>query len=441
MDTLWVAFAIFLVTYALISIRRFPGIKVERPAAALLGAGMMIVFGVVGPSEAMDAINMDIILLLVGMMILVAGLELCGFFEWVSLQMIKYSKNQFRFLVLTMAVTGTLSALVLNDTVVLLFTPIIIRTCRLLKSNPVPFLIAEAVAANIGSVATVVGNPQNAFIATKAGISFVDFSARLVPVSVACMLVAIAILYLVFRKDIEKGSAQEFRRKILAEGWKAFSEEIVKGDAVATSGLRKLKERKLGLYTLLGITALTFAAFVASHVLGTPIAIIAFLAGVASLFFVPLVSNVKAKEMLTGVDWSIILFFVGLFVVLRGVRDSSLLTEIKDFFPGFGDGGAPTVEWLTALSAFLSNLVSNVPSVMLLSELIPISQTDLWIALASSSTLAGNATILGAAANIIVAEKAEGMGVEVNFWKFTLVGFPIAMATLFVSTLMLLALF
>lgn len=441
MDTLWVAFAIFLVTYALISIRRFPGIKVERPAAALLGAGMMIVFGVVGPSEAMDAINMDIILLLVGMMILVAGLELCGFFEWVSLQMIKYSKNQFRFLVLTMAVTGTLSALVLNDTVVLLFTPIIIRTCRLLKSNPVPFLIAEAVAANIGSVATVVGNPQNAFIATKAGISFVDFSARLVPVSVACMLVAIAILYLVFRKDIEKGSAQEFRRKILAEGWKAFSEEIVKGDVVATSGLRKLKERKLGLYTLLGITALTFAAFVASHVLGTPIAIIAFLAGVASLFFVPLVSNVKAKEMLSGVDWSIILFFVGLFVVLRGVRDSSLLTEIKDFFPGFGDGGAPTVEWLTALSAFLSNLVSNVPSVMLLSELIPISETDLWIALASSSTLAGNATILGAAANVIVAEKAEGMGVEVNFWKFTLVGFPIAMATLFVSTLMLLALF
>ena len=441
MDTLWVALAIFLATYALISIRRFPGIKVERPAAALLGAGMMVVFGVVGPSEAMDAINMDIILLLVGMMILVAGLELCGFFEWVSLQMIKYSKNQFRFLVLTMAVTGTLSALVLNDTVVLLFTPIIIRTCRLLKSNPVPFLIAEAVAANIGSVATVVGNPQNAYIATKAGISFVDFSARLVPVSVVCMLIAIAILYLSFRKDIEKGSAQEFRRKILADGWKAFQDEIVKGDVVANSGLRKLKERRLGLYTLLAITGLTFGAFVASHVLGTPIAIIAFLAGVASLFFVPLVSNVRAKDMLSGVDWSIILFFVGLFVVLRGVRDSSLLTEITDFFPGFGDGGTPTLEWLAALSAFLSNLVSNVPAVMLLSELIPISSTDLWIALAASSTLAGNATILGAAANVIVAEKAEGMGVEVNFWKFTLVGFPIAMATLFVSTLMLLTLF
>ena len=145
--------------------------------------------------------------------------------------------------------------------------------------------------------------------------------------------------------------------------------------------------------------------------------------------------------MLGGVDWSIILFFVGLFIVLRGVRDSGLLTELKDFFPGFEDGGVPRIEWLTALSALLSNLVSNVPAVMLLSELIPVSETDLWLALASSSTLAGNATILGAAANVIVAEKAEGMGVEVDFWRFTLVGFPIAMATLFVSTLMLLVLF
>jgi Na+/H+ antiporter NhaD/arsenite permease-like protein len=164
-------------------------------------------------------------------------------------------------------------------------------------------------------------------------------------------------------------------------------------------------------------------------------------AGVVSLFVVPLVTDVKAREMLAGVDWSIILFFVGLFVVLQGVRDSQLLNDIKNFFPGFGDSGVPTMEWLTALSALLSNLVSNVPAVLLLGELIPISDHELWIALASSSTLAGNATILGAAANVIVAEKAEARGVEINFWKFTLVGFPIAMATLFVSTVMLMLLF
>jgi Na+/H+ antiporter NhaD/arsenite permease-like protein len=441
MGTLLVAFAIFLVTYALISIRRFPKFKIDRPAAALLGAALMILFGVVGTKEAIAAINMDIIILLVGMMVLVAGLELCGFFEWVSLRMIKYSKDQFTFLVLTMVVTGALSALVLNDTIVLLFTPIIIRTCRLLKSNPVPFLVAEAIAANIGSVATVVGNPQNVFIATKANISFISFSAKLLPVSAVCMLIAIAILYLVYKKDIEKGNAQEFRRRILKDGWKAFQDELIKGDAATTSGIRKLRERRLGLYTLVGITALTFMAFVMSHVLDTPIAMIAFLAGVIALFLVPLVTDVRAKDMLAGVDWTIILFFVGLFIVIEGVKTSSLLSDIKDTFPGFHGGSIPSLEWLTALSAFLSNLVSNVPAVMLLSEMIPVSQPDLWLALASSSTLAGNATILGAAANVIVAEKAEGMGVEVNFWKFTLVGFPIALATLFVSTLMLLVIF
>lgn len=439
MDTLWIAFAVFLLTYALISIRRFPKVRIERPAAALIGGALMVVLGVVGPSDAVSAINVDIVLLLVGMMILVAGLELCGFFEWVSLRMIKYSKDQFTFLVLTMVVTGTLSALVLNDTVVLLFTPIIIRTCRLLKSNPVPFLVAEAMAANIGSVATVVGNPQNAYIATAAGISFVDFSVKLVPVAAVCMLVAIGMMYVMFRKEISAGSAQEFRRRILEEGWAVFQEEIVKGDAAAQSGLAKLREHRVGLYALLIITAGTFVAFVASHVIHAPIAVIAFIGGVAALFVVPMVSKVKSKDMLSGVDWSIILFFVGLFIVLRGVKDSGLLEELKAFFPGFQDGGMPTVGWLAALTALLSNLVSNVPSVMLLSELIPVSETDLWIALASSSTLAGNATILGAAANVIVAEKAEGMGVEINFWRFTMVGFPIAMVTLFVSTLMLMA--
>jgi Na+/H+ antiporter NhaD/arsenite permease-like protein len=441
MGTLLVALAIFLVTYAIISIRRFPKVKIDRPAAALIGAALMILLGVVSPGGAIDAINMDIILLLVGMMVLVAGLELCGFFEWVSLLMIKYSKDQFTFLVLTMVVTGALSALVLNDTIVLLFTPIIIRTCRLLKSNPVPFLIAEAIAANIGSVATAVGNPQNAFIATQSNITFINFSAKLLPVAAVCMLVAIAIMYLFYRKDINKGSAQEFRRKILADGWVAFRDELVKGDAATTSGIKKLRDRRLGLYTLLGITALTFGAFVLSHVVNAPIAVIAFLGGAAALFIVPIVTDVKAKDMLAGVDWSIILFFVGLFIVIEGVKSSLLLDEIKNLFPGFGAGDIPSLAWLTALSAFLSNLVSNVPAVMLLSEMIPLHQTDLWLALASSSTLAGNATILGAAANVIVAEKAEGMGVEVNFWKFTLVGFPIAMATLFVSTLMLLWIF
>jgi Na+/H+ antiporter NhaD/arsenite permease-like protein len=441
MQTVWIALAIFLVTYALISIRRFPGIHIDRAAAALIGAALMIIFGVVKPGDVMSSINLDILFLLIGMMLLVAGLELCGFFEWVSLRMIKYSKNQFSFLVLTMAVTGALSALVLNDTIVLLFTPIIIRTCRILKSNPVPFLVAEAISANIGSVATEVGNPQNAYVATTTGISFIDFSAKLVPVSIVCMLVAIAIIYIVFRKDIERGSAQEFRKRINADGWKRLEEELVNGDETSSSCYRNLRKRRIALFALLIITGGTFAAFIANHVLGASIAVIALVGGVLALFVAPLLSDVKSKDMLSGVDWSIILFFVGLFIVIQGVRESSLLSDVKNFFPGFSDGHQPTIAWLTALSALLSNLVSNVPAVLLLGALIPVNQSQLWIALASSSTLAGNATILGAAANIIVAEKAERKGVDISFWKFTLVGFPIAMITLLVSTLMLMVLF
>ncbi len=401
----------------------------------------MIIFGVIDPKTAISAINMDILVLLIGMMLLVAGLELCGFFEWVSLRMIKYSKNQFGFLVLTMTVTGALSALVLNDTIVLLFTPIIIRTCRILKSNPVPFLVAEAIAANIGSVATEVGNPQNAYVATQTGISFIYFSAKLVPVSIVCMLIAIGIIYLVYRKDIEKGSAVEFQKKINETGWKRFEEDLVRGDEATTAGYRRMKDRRLALIALLVITAGTFGAFVASHALNVSIAVIALVAGVLALFVAPLLSDVKSKDMLSGVDWSIILFFVGLFIVIEGVKESTLLDHIKNAFPGFSEGNVPSLDWLTVLSTLLSNLVSNVPAVLLLGALIPTSNSQLWIALASSSTLAGNATILGAAANVIVAEKAEAKGVEVNFWKFTLVGFPIAIATLFVSTLMLILLF
>jgi Na+/H+ antiporter NhaD/arsenite permease-like protein len=355
--------------------------------------------------------------------------------------MIRHSRSQFTFLVLVMVITGILSALVLNDTIVLLFAPIVIRTCRILKSNPVPFVVAVAIAANIGSVATPVGNPQNAFIVTKADVPFTEFSAALIPVAAACMAIGIALMYLIYRKDIEKGSVQEFRRRMLREGWKAFEDELIKGDAPTTKGIMKLKERRTALCALLIVTGFTFAGFVVSGFTGISIALVAFLGGVIALFAVPLLSDVRAYEMIAKVDWTIILFFVGLFVVIEGVKDSSLLSEIQQLFPSFTGGGGSSIGWLTAISAVISNLVSNVPAVMLLSEFIPVSDTELWLALASSSTLAGNATILGAAANVIAVEKAEAMGVEVGWLRFTLVGFPIALATLFVSALILAAIF
>lgn len=416
------ALGIFLFTYVLISIRRFRWFNIERPMVAMLGAGLMILFGVVGPQEAWDAIDLNTLALLLGMMILVACLEVCGFFTWVSLLIITRSKDQFHFLVLVMVATAVLSALILNDTVVLLFTPIVIRTCRLIKANPVPFMVALAISANIGSVATPVGNPQNAYIATVSGISFVDFTVALAPVAAVSLLVGIALIWVVFRKDFCDGDGN--RRLIDIEQARSM---------VRYDGMDR------GVWVVLTLMAAVFVGFVASDHLGVPLAVVAFVGGSLALFLLPLFNRrTNARAILQGVDWTLLLFFVGLFIVLEGVAESGLLQEMMDGFQSISDGGLATIPGLSLFTALLSNLISNVPAVILLAPFVEsLGMTSLWLALAASSTLAGNATILGAAANIIVAEGGERHGVDLPFWKFLKAGLPITIATLLVSMVML----
>src|SRR3989441_6821180 len=193
---------VFLVTYVLISLRTVRRFPIERPAVAMLGGALMLVLGVLTPAEALLAINLDVIVLLVGMMLLVSGLEVCGFFDLVSSRIAVRARTQVSFLVWLMVATAALSALVLNDTIALLVTPVVVRSARALRVKPVPYLVAVAVAANVGSVATEVGNPQNAFIAIRSGIPFLAFSAYLLPVAIACLAVSIGLVWLVFRKDL-----------------------------------------------------------------------------------------------------------------------------------------------------------------------------------------------------------------------------------------------
>src|SRR3989441_5855999 len=200
--TLAAATLVFLVTYVLISLRTVRRFPIERPAVAMLGGALMLVLGVLTPAQALLAINLDVIVLLVGMMLLVSGLEVCGFFDLVSSRMAVRAKSQASFLAWLMVATAALSAIVLNDTIALLVTPVVIRSTRALRVNPVPYLVAVAIAANVGSVATEVGNPQNAFIAIRSGIPFLTFTAYLLPVTIACLVVAIALVWLAFRKDL-----------------------------------------------------------------------------------------------------------------------------------------------------------------------------------------------------------------------------------------------
>ena len=425
------ALVIFLVTYVLISVRRFGRLNLERPAVALFGAALMVLCGVVAADQAFASVQLDILGLLLGMMIIVVSLELCGFFTWVSVRMIRASKNQFQFLIVVMVVTALLSALILNDTVVLLFTPIVIKACRLIKANPIPFLVAEAISANIGSVATPVGNPQNAFIATQSGITFAEFTGKLLPVTLLCLLVAVVLVWLVFRKQLTDGCDRQGRY------W--FCERSKPIDA--EKAIMEIEPRPLhrAVYLVLGTLVMVFVGFVLSPYIDLPLAMVAVIGGAFVLMFLPFFNrSVQAVEVLRKVDWTLLLFFVGLFVVLKGVETSGLLAAMMSTFQASSGSGLTSIPGLTAFSAILSNLISNVPAVMLLSPFVAsVGSNNLWLALVTSSTLAGNATILGAAANVIVVETGNKMGVEVTLWQFMKAGLPITIITLLISVVML----
>ncbi len=414
----WLALLVFLFTYALISVRRVRSVSIDRPAAALFGALLMIVLGVLSAEEVIEAIDLDIIGLLLGMMIIVSCLEITGLFDKVSALLVARCRDRFTFLWVTMGITALLSALILNDTVVLMFTPIIIKVARYMDANPVPFLVGEALAANIGSVATGVGNPQNAYILIQSGISFSDFALALTPLALASLAVAVALTALVFRRDIFEAG---FRPVPVRCPLSPASKTRVEGPFIM----------------VMAVLVTVFIGFLASPWLGAPISLIAFLGGAFLLLALPLIKrDTGTTPILRGVDWTLVLFFVGLFILLKGVETSGLMDLMLNYFEGMGAGVAG-VAGLTLISSVLSNLISNVPAVMLLSPAIPLGQDPLWLTLAASSTLAGNATILGAAANVIVVEKGLGMGVEVRLWDFVRAGLPVTLVTLLISVLFL----
>lgn len=408
--TLAAATAIFVGTYVLMSFRNLGRFPLDRPAVALLGGALMLLAGVLTPQQAMGAINLDVILLLVGMMLLVSGLEVCGFFDLVSTRIAGRATSQVAFLAGLMVATAFLSALVLNDAIALLMTPIVVRSAKSLKVKAVPYLVALALAANIGSVATEIGNPQNAYIAIASGIPFLTFTTILLPVTLVSLAVGIGLVWLAFRKDL--------------------AAPLERADHLPPVHL----ERN-GLAVTLGIAFGVVAAFFLSTPAWLPV--IAIVGGALVFFFVPFLTKATPRALVTKVDWSIVLFFVGLFVLLEGVQVSGLSDGIEEGFTTAFGGRSGGLVWLTGLSAILSNLISNVPAVLLLAQVVPAGSNQLWLALASSSTLAGNATILGAACNVIVVQIAAREGVEVSMKDFVKAGLPVTIATLVLSTAIL----
>jgi Na+/H+ antiporter NhaD/arsenite permease-like protein len=398
---------IFVITYLGIIFTRLPKINIDRPSAAFFGAVAMIIFGVISFEEAVMAIDFNTIALLLGMMILIAVLEIDGFFTFIAEKTITYSKSRFQLLFIIVFVTGISSAFLVNDAVVLLFTPVVIEICRSGKLNPIPYLMAEIMSSNIGSAMTITGNPQNILIGINSGIPYAYFLLHLLPVSIIGMLILVVIIRLFFRNEFKSKEKIQFLEK-------EFNYDFI--------------SMKFSVPIFLGVIVLFFF----SHILNLSIPTIA-LAG-ASLVLI--LGHIKPSKIIKEVDWVLLLFFAGLFIVVHGIEKVGVLdpfiaeTTLTNNLAGLSG--------IHILSLFLSQIVSNVPfTILMLPIMKVISSKMLWLALASGSTLAGNATIIGAMANLIVIEVAKSNGIEIKFWQFMKVGIVVTLITLVLSVLIL----
>jgi len=401
------AIIIFVITFLGIIYTRLPKVNIDRPSAAFFGSIAMILFGVLTFEEAIRAIDFNTIALLLGMMIVIAVLEIDGFFTFIAEKTISLSKTRNQLLVIIIFITGIASAFLVNDAVVLLFTPVIIQICRSAKLNPVPYLIAEILASNVGSAMTITGNPQNILIGMQSGIHYSKFLLHLLPISIIGMILIVIIIKLFFSKEFRNGSYLQFQGNDFSYNFKSMKISVP-------------------------IFLLIIAGFFLSHSFELSIPMIALVG--ASLILI--LGKIKPSKVIKEVDWVLLLFFAGLFIVVQGIEKVGVLDQFIENTPV--SNNLEGLVSLHALSLVLSQIVSNVPYTILMLPILKSASSDLlWLSLASAATLAGNATIIGAVANIIVIEVAKKYEIEIGFWQFFKVGIIITLITLLISILIL----
>ena len=395
--------ALSVLTLGGVAVGRYPALKMNRATIALVGATLLIAVGALTLEQAYRAVDWNTILLLFGMMVLNVNLRLAGFFQHVTATVVVWARTPRRLLALIIGVSGLFSAVFLNDTIVLVFTPLVLDLTATLRRNPLPYLVGLVTAANIGSVATITGNPQNMLVGLSSGIGFVDFTLALAPVAVVGLAVAWAVLVVVYRG--------EFR-----------AEPLDAAGPITVTGDRRLLRKSL------------FATAVMIGVLlaGMPVPLAAALAAAVLL----VTRRTEPERVFQEIDWSLLVFFCGLFVVTGAIEVSGLGERLFAWLRPLADGGPLP---LTGVSLVLSNLVSNVPAVMLFRPLVPTlaDPQTAWLTLAMATTLAGNLTLLGSVANLIVAELARKRGVNLSFLEYLKAGTLIAVLTLGLGVLWL----
>ncbi len=392
------ALVIFVLTYLGIALGGIPGLLLDRTGIALLGAIAMVAFGIVKETDAIAALDFPTLLLLYGLMVVSAQFRLSGFYARVAMSLTRALERPRRFLLLLMVVSAGLSTALANDIVCLAFTPIVSVALLRARLNPVPYLIGLACASNIGSAATVIGNPQNMLIGQLGGLKFAPFLAWCVLPSMASLAAAYGLILWIgggaLLKQVEAPAVERGH-------WPAFD----------------LRQTRKGIIVTMALMVAFFlpvrrevAAMVAAGVL--------------------LCSRRMSTRSIIGlVDWHLMTLFCGIFIVVRGIELTDFPSRLVEFLALHGVN-LGNLYVLSGVSVALSNLVSNVPAAMLLVKFLDPARPEAWYVLALSSTLAGNLVTIGSIANLITIEQAKAFGVDISFREHARYGVPVTLATL-----------
>ena len=389
-------YSVLGLTYLGLALGSLPGLRMNRATIALVGSAFLIALGVVTLQEAWEAIDPKTIVFLFSMMVVNANLSYAGFFPQALSVLLSFTRSPLGVLIALTFGSGILSAIFLNDTIALIFTPLTLSLTQALGLNPIPYLLAVAGATNIGSVATLSGNPQNILIGSFSGIGYLEFLRALVPIAAIGLIIQIGLLWLLY-PEVRSRSVPQVSLQAC--------------DNLFTTKTRILKP--LYQKTLIITTGLLIA-----FIVGFPLTESALVA--ASLLLIT--RRVKPQRILKKVDWNLLVMFSGLFILTRVTQKLNLLQPFTH--------AINSAVSLLGVTAILSNLISNVPAVLLLQPLISKDDTHSWLLLAAASTLAGNLTLFGSVANLIVAEAANELGYKLTFWEHLRFGAPLTACTL-----------
>jgi Na+/H+ antiporter NhaD/arsenite permease-like protein len=388
---------IFIASYVVFAFGKFPGMKIDRPGMAIIGAVLMVAFRIVNAGDALRSVDFATIVLLFSMMLIVANLHLVGFFDVVA-EFVVTRMGARHLLPAVIVSTGVLSAFFVNDIICLVMVPIVLKITRRLSVPPLGYLIAVATASNIGSVATITGNPQNILIGSYSGIPYRSFMAHLAPIAAIGLFIDWLVLHFMFPIKVEAA------------------------DVPVRHTPRELRLLK---------PAFVVTFVIAGFLIGFPPALIAAIGAAVILIS----RSMEPRLVYDEVDWGLLVFFVGLFVIVGGAEKVGIVAGMLDVAQTWNLHNPGIFAVVTAV---MSNIVSNVPAVMLLKSVVPgfPDPHRAWLLLAMASTLAGNLTITGSIANIIVVERARDE-VVIGFKDYRRVGVPVTLLTLLFGTIWL----